>query len=47
MCMDLVEDFQTVIDWFVFFNTGKCHYMCMGKDLDENKTFANFEPTKN
>ena len=33
----LVEDFQTVIDWFyesyMFLNTGKCHYMCMGKDV--------------
>ena len=33
----LVEDFQTVIDWFyesyMILNTGKCHYMCMGKDV--------------
>ena len=38
----LVEDFQTVISWFyenyMILNTGKCHYMCIGKDEDENKT---------
>ena len=33
----LVKDFQTVINWFyenyTILNTGKCHYMCMGKDV--------------
>ena len=37
----LVEDFHTIINWFyknyMILNTGKCHYICMGKDLDENK----------
>ena len=39
----LVKDFQTVINWFyenyMILNTGKCHYMCMGKDVNENETF--------
>ena len=38
----LVEDFQEVINWFyenyLILNTGKCHYISMGKDVDENKT---------
>ena len=33
----LVEDFQTRINWFygnyMILNTGKCYYMCMGKDV--------------
>ena len=37
-----IKDFQTVINWFyenyVILNAGKCHYMCMGKDVGENKT---------
>ena len=37
----LVKDFQTVINWFyenyMILNTGKCHYICMGKDVEENK----------
>ena len=38
----LAKDFKTVINWFyknyMILNIGKCHYMCMGKDVDENKT---------
>ena len=38
----LVKDFQTVINWFhenyMILNTEKCHYMCMGKDVEEKKT---------
>ena len=38
----LVKDFQTVIYWFhenyMILNTEKCHYMCMGKDVEEKKT---------
>ena len=38
----LVKDIQTVINWFyenhTTLNTGKCRYMCMGKDMDENET---------
>ena len=38
----LVKDFQTVINWFyknyMILNTAKCHYMCMGKDVEENET---------
>ena len=38
----LVEDFQTVINWFygssTVLNRGKCHYMCMGKGVGENET---------
>ena len=38
----LVNDFQAVINWFyesyIILNTEKCHYMCMGKDVDENET---------
>ena len=38
----LAEDFQTVINWFyennMILNTRKCHYMGMGKDVDENET---------
>ena len=38
----LVKDFQTVINWFyenyMILNTEKCHYMCMGKVVEENKT---------
>ena len=34
--------FQTVINGFyennMILNTGKCHYMCMGKDVNENET---------
>ena len=37
----LVKDFQTVINWFyenyMVLNTEKCHYMCMGKDAEENE----------
>ena len=37
-----LSDLQTVINWFHendrILNTGKCHYMCMGKDVDENET---------
>ena len=37
----LVKNFQTVINWFyesyMILNTGKCHYMCIGKYVDENK----------
>ena len=37
----LVKDFQTVINWFyenyMILNTGKCHYTCMGKDVEETK----------
>ena len=33
----LAEDFQTIINWYyenyMILNTGKCHYMCMGKDV--------------
>ena len=33
---------QTEIIWFyenyTILNTGKCHYMCMGKDVEENET---------
>ena len=38
----LVKDFQTVISWFyenyTILNTKTCHYICMGKDVEENKT---------
>ena len=38
----LVKDFKTVINWFygnyMILNTKKCHYMCMGKDVEENET---------
>ena len=38
----LVKDYQRVISWFyenyMILNTEKCHYMCMGKDMDENET---------
>ena len=38
----LVKDFQTVINWFhenyMILNTEKCHYMCMGEDVEEKKT---------
>ena len=38
----LSKDFQTVINWFygnyMIVNTGKCHYTCMGKDVEENET---------
>ena len=38
----LVKDAQTVISWFdenfMILNTGKCHYICMDKDVEENKT---------
>ena len=38
----LVKDFKTVINWFygnyMILNTEKCHYMCMGKDVEENET---------
>ena len=38
----LAKDFKTVINWFyknyMILNIGKCHYMCMGKDVDENET---------
>ena len=38
----LAKDFQTVSNWFyenyMILNTGKCHYMCMGKDVEENET---------
>ena len=38
----LVKDFQTVINWFyenyMILNTGKCHYMCMGEDVEEKET---------
>ena len=38
----LAKDFQTVINWFyenyMILNTEKCHYMCVGKDVDENET---------
>ena len=37
----LVKDFQIVANWFyenyMTLNTEKCHYMCMGKDVEENK----------
>ena len=39
----LAEDFQVVINWFyenyTILNIGKCHIMCMSKDVDENQTF--------
>ena len=38
----LSKDFQTVINWFygnyMIVNTGKCHYTCAGKDVEENET---------
>ena len=38
----LAKDFKTVINWFyknyMILNIGRCHYMCMGKDVDENET---------
>ena len=38
----LAKDFQTIINWFyendMILNTEKCHYMCMGKDVEENET---------
>ena len=38
----LVKDLQKVINWFyenyMILFTGKCHYMCMGKDVEENET---------
>ena len=38
----LFKDLQAVINWFyenyMILNTEKCHYMCMGKDVDENET---------
>ena len=37
----LVEDFETIIDLlyenYMILNTGKCHNICMGKDVGENK----------
>ena len=39
------QAFQTfrLINWFyenyMILNTGKCHYMCMGKDVEEKETF--------
>ena len=37
----LVEDFQTVIDWFyetyMILNTEKYHYVCIGIDVGETK----------
>ena len=37
----LFKDLQAVINWFyenyMILNTEKCHYMCMGKDVEENK----------
>ena len=39
----LSKDFQIVVNWFyenyMILNTEKCHYMCMGKDVEENETF--------
>ena len=36
----LVKNFQTVINWFyenyMIADTEKCHFVCMGKDLEEN-----------
>ena len=38
----LSKDFQTIIIWFsenyMILNTEKYHYMCVGKDEDENET---------
>ena len=38
----LVQDFQTVINWFyenyMILDTGKCHYMYMGENVEENET---------
>ena len=38
-----MKDFQTVINWFyenyMILNIEKCHYMCMGKDVEENETW--------
>ena len=38
----LFKDLQAVINWFyenyMILNTEKCHYICMGKDVDENET---------
>ena len=38
----LFKDLQAVINWFyenyMILNTEKCHYMCMGKDMEENET---------
>ena len=38
----LVEYFHAVINWFyenyIILNTGKCHYMCMGKDVCDHET---------
>ena len=38
----LAKAFQTVINWFyedyMILNTEKCHYMCMGKDVEENES---------
>ena len=46
----LVKDFQTLINWFyenyMILNTEKCHYMCMGKDVEENKTLQISSPQK-
>ena len=37
--ISLVGDVQRVISWFyenyMIYNTGKCHYICMGKDVYE------------
>ena len=38
----LAKAFETVINWFyedcMILNTEKCHYMCMGKDVEENES---------
>ena len=39
----LLADFRTVMNWFyenfMILNTGKCHYMCIGKDTNEKDVF--------
>ena len=47
----LVKDLQKVINWFyenyMILFTGKCHYMCMGKDVEENETLLISSQQKN
>ena len=47
----LVKDLQKVINWFyenyMILFTGKSHYMCMGKDVEENETLLISSQQKN
>ena len=47
----LVKGLQKVINWFyenyMILFTGKCHYMCMGKDVEENETLLISSQQKN